>query len=183
MVVHADTLKTNVTALYTQPSKPLQFEYTSEGMHCEFTLMTIGESLTTDGAPAQRTAAQAGPSRQASNVTRASSAAQNGSMPPPPLPTSRIRDAQPRLGRRVVDHSNQASQAADQQSLFVPPDDDDSRWEPAEEQEEEQDVLGWDASGDHVSQRSIVLDLANCIGCTDADRLRQTRFCGYPCRG
>ena len=44
IVVHADTMGTIITAMYSQPSRPLQFSYTKEGMKCEFTLMTIGTS-------------------------------------------------------------------------------------------------------------------------------------------
>ena len=149
MVVHAETLKTNVTAMYTQPSKPLQFEYSADGMHCEFTLMTIGESQATDSAPAPQAATRVAPARQASNVGRTMSAASNGSMPPPPVPASRARPDQSRLGRRVVDRTEQDTQSQASQSLFVP-EDDDRQWQPAEEQEEEQDILGWDASGGHV---------------------------------
>ena len=40
MVLHAETLKTTVAAMYSVPAKPMQFSYGALGIRCEFTLMT-----------------------------------------------------------------------------------------------------------------------------------------------
>lgn len=150
MVIHAESLKTNVTALYSQPSKPLQFSYSAEGMHCEFTLMTIGEAQAGDATTmVPRPSTGAPPLRQTSESTGAAAARHNSEMPPPQAPASRLPAQQSRLGRRMPANGNQASQSQESQSLFVP-EDDDRQWEPMDEREDDQDVLGWDASGDHV---------------------------------
>lgn len=178
MVVHAESLKTNVTALYSQPSKPLQFSYSAEGMHCEFTLMTIGEAQAADTTTmVSRPAARAPSTRQTSESrTGAATARHSSEMPPPQAPASRLPAQQPRLGRRVPANGNPPNQSQESQSLFMP-EDDDRQWEPLDEREREQDILGWDASGDHVGILITSRSWLTHSGCTFACQLSRQRNC------
>lgn len=160
MVVHAETLKTTVTALYSQPSRPLQFEYNAEGMHCEFTLMTIGEAPSAESQGVSRAATRAPLTRQASESAPAKSTRSKTDMPPPPKPASNNAAEVPRLGRRNAADTCQQQPTQSSQGLFVT-DDDDRQWEPMEERENEEEMLGWDARGGNVGNPRNRSALAN----------------------
>jgi cell cycle checkpoint control protein RAD9A len=142
IVLHADTLKTNLKSYYSQPTRPLQFSYGCDGLVCEFTLMTSGDYSTTASqtpAPAVQM-----PSRENS---RLESRNRSFDMPPPAEPPSRLERAAKRRhpGSRKANSSKPA--APDPDSLFVQQDEDE-RWEPLDYNQEEE-TLGWDASADH----------------------------------
>jgi cell cycle checkpoint control protein RAD9A len=142
IVLHADTLKTNLKAFYSQPTRPLQFSYGCDGLVCEFTLMTSGDySATTSQTPAPTVQTL---SREHS---RPESRTRSFEMPPPAEPTSRLdRSAKRRHpGSRKAETPKPA--APDPDSLFVQQDEDE-RWEPLDYNQEEE-TLGWDASADH----------------------------------
>lgn len=152
MVMHAQTLNATVTAMYSQPSRPLQFSYRALGMRCEFTLMTIGGELRagTSVQPSQGTTrpTSVGPGM----VTRNSSL----DMPPPPRPGSRsIPQQLRRLGTRQSSTQSSPGPGSnhdhDPDSLFLPADGDDKEWDPAEERNDNEDMLGWDGAPDNVS--------------------------------
>lgn len=151
MVMHAQTLNATVTAMYSQPSKPLQFNYSALGMRCEFTLMTIGgEFRATTAAPASRNASRP-PSVPPTMSTRTS----NFDMPPPPRPATRSAPQQTRrLGSRQSSIQPNAERGTtsdqDPDSLFLPPDVDDSVLAPVEERNDNEDMLGWDGGPDNV---------------------------------
>lgn len=159
IVMHADTLKTNIKAFYSLPTRPLQFSYGCEGLLCEFTLMTSGDynsapSIQTSAAVLQLPNKQ--PSRAPSTATeRSASRRMRSDMPPPPEPISR-RDRSGRIrnpGSRqssITTQSNTAEQDPD--SLFIPDEEEmrmreaqeESAWAPLDYDKEE--TLGWDAS-------------------------------------
>ena len=154
-VVHADTLRTSVLAMYSQPGRPLQFTYSGEGVQCDLTLMTMGESRSTGSASVARPTTRLGATRQTSVNSRSA----DQSMPPPPLRPRSGPDA--RLGSRQPEAASALSHRGDS-PLFVPPDDDDRQWDPTEDQDQDQggDRLGWDASAENVrSSSALVLTL------------------------
>ncbi|KAF2834933.1 hypothetical protein M501DRAFT_485677 [Patellaria atrata CBS 101060] len=140
IVTHADTLRATVSAYYSDPGRPLQFSYNSNGMVCEFTLMTSSDYRGT------LTPAPTGPPSRATSATTSApldpkqSTAQ---MPPPAVPARRSRNRNRAPGSSV----RPARQSPDPESLFVP-DDDEGVWQPVENRGEE-DLLGWDASADN----------------------------------
>jgi len=153
IVIHADTLKTSLNALYSHPSRPLQFCYGSEGMSCQFTLMTSGDYTATPPTPtpAPHVMSSRQTSRAASNSTeRTDARGMRSDMPPPAEPASR-RDRSGRLrnpGTRQSSSVQGQKGQQDTESLFVPdPDEEDAAWAPLDYEKEE--TLGWDASADH----------------------------------
>jgi cell cycle checkpoint control protein RAD9A len=154
IVAHADTLDTTVGAYYSTPGRPLQFSYSKDGLHCQFTLMTVGDYNSTPSPSATTSTA-------ARNTTRAppngAPAVQNGrvtvsEMPPPAI--SNIRKPVRKLGQNGPQNGKQKSKEQDQESdsLFVPRENDDRedrRWDPTD-YENEEETLGWDASANNV---------------------------------
>lgn len=160
IVVHADTLKTNLKAFYSQPTRPLQFSYCLDGLLCEFTLMTSGDYTAAPPTPtlAPHAVGTRQTSRASSSATeRIDNRSVRSDMPPPNEPASR-RD---RTGRLRNPGSRQSSTAAqpktaqqDPESLFIPDEEDARRredeedaWAPLDYDKEE--TLGWDASAHH----------------------------------
>lgn len=173
VIAHAETADAILTARYTRPCRPLQLAYEFEGVKSEFTLMTRGEPSNEDDAPnssrdstRQSLARQTQPPTQVSRDARRLPGNNNGQrpMPPPaaapPAATAR-RDrlvrpltGTPSASRGVGSNTqNERPPAAsmDFDSLFVPADD-DRQWDvPNDDEEAQEDVLGWDATGDQVS--------------------------------
>lgn len=174
--MHAETLKSSIQAQYSIPTRPMQLSYHEDSMHCEFTLMTIGDyrSSSATPTPVSRRNLPTAPigqrqSQQSSRqVTRnedlhVNDAARNRVMPPPAQPASRSFTGDPsmRSNSRSVEqgHASQRRSrpsppppkaSVDPESLFLPADDD----EPWDERnfEDEEDTLGWDASVDNVGR-------------------------------
>ncbi|KAI4275507.1 MAG: hypothetical protein L6R38_005849 [Xanthoria sp. 2 TBL-2021] len=174
IVLHAETLKTNVQAYYSLPTRPIQLTYNENGVDCEFTLMTIGDyqgssmtpaPISVRGSPATLTASL--PLRQASlqptqgNTVRGVEEQQKEAMPPPSQPASRSFPRTPQmqsgpgsfrpesLSQRTSRPSPPPPKASlDPESLFLPAGDDDRQWDETN-YEDEEDTLGWDASGNH----------------------------------
>ncbi|KAF2729045.1 hypothetical protein EJ04DRAFT_546502 [Polyplosphaeria fusca] len=149
IVSHADTLKTSLKAYYSQPTRPLQFSYGCDGLLCEFTLMTSGDS----NAAATPAAAIQSPSRgnsraRSSTSDRPSNTTSRPEMPPPVEPASRRAPKRRLPGSRPVTEPRRPEPDAD--SLFVQQEEDDARWEPVDYNKEEE-TLGWDASADHAA--------------------------------
>ncbi|KAF3491455.1 DNA repair protein rad9 [Arthroderma uncinatum] len=173
IILHADTLKTQITARYTRPCRPLQFSYDVPGMMCEFTLMTRGEGVDeTESVPSQTNVARelsARPMQQPvanAPVERGSSVRLSGreqqqqtqvqtqvrsqpqmQMPPP---ASQRQETKP-----IIPPGSLAPVAPiDHESLFVAVDDDHQWDEPRYGDEEEQeDMLRWDANLDQEALR------------------------------
>ena len=160
IVAHAETLKTSITALYSFPTRPMQFSYHEHGMQCEFTLMTIGDyrggSVTPAPAPVPRSSpaqAEAAPSHQSTAQTVAQP--KTTTMPPPNQPLSRsfTKESQSQRTQRPSPPPPKAS--LDPESLFLPVDEDDDRIWGEKSYDEEQDTLGWDASANNVNLLSL----------------------------
>ena len=150
IIMHADTMKTNVKAYYSQPTRPLQFSYGCDGLVCEFTLMTSGD-YNAAAAPPTPVPAVPAPNRitsRAASVAANVETRENRSMPPPAEPASR-QSARRQIGSRPA--SSPAPPQDDPESLFVNQnEDDDTQWEPLDYNNEEES-LGWDASADRTT--------------------------------
>lgn len=184
IVLHAETLKTNVQAYYSLPTRPIQLTYNENGVDCEFTLMTIGDyqgssmtpaPISVRGSPATLTASL--PLRQASlqptqgNTVRGVEEQQKEAMPPPSQPASRSFPRTPQmqsgpgsfrpesLSQRTSRPSPPPPKASlDPESLFLPAGDDDRQWDETN-YEDEEDTLGWDASGNHVGRTLVHMSI------------------------
>jgi cell cycle checkpoint control protein RAD9A len=148
IVIHADTLKTNLKAHYAQPARPLQFSYGCDGMLCEFTLMTSGEynAATAPTAVPQQVPTRVNSRAQSFATERSENRSMRSEMLPPSEPASRPA-AQRRIPGSRKDSSPKPAEA-ESESLFVGRDEDDSRWEPVDYNNDEE-TLGWDASAEH----------------------------------
>ncbi|KAL1968605.1 hypothetical protein VTN77DRAFT_1815 [Rasamsonia byssochlamydoides] len=149
-VIHAETVKTSITARYTRPCRPLQLAYEAEGITCEFTLMTRGEVDDDDTQNSSRAASQlsARPAQQPVSVNSSKNTSARDQMPPPPS-----RSAQPsaqaaaRKPEVPPSAASRPSQYAEFDSLFVPADD-DRQWDEHNYEEDAEDTLGWDVNAD-----------------------------------
>ena len=155
IVTHADTLKTQITTLYSHPTRPMQLSYQERGILCEFTLMTIGDYRGTSATPtpgvsrsssaapvARPTPAQ--PSNQAHVQVRPNN------MPPPTQPASRSFLREPASQRTQRPSPPPPKASLDRESLFLPAEDDDDRVWGEKNYDEDEDHIGWDASADNV---------------------------------
>ena len=52
IIMHADTLKTSITAHYSHPKRPMRLAYSQHGMQCEFVLATTGDWTNDTASPA-----------------------------------------------------------------------------------------------------------------------------------
>ena len=163
IITHAETLKTMISAMYSHPTRPLQLSYLAHGMHCQFTLMTIGEYRGGSVTPARvetRENSARPSSRQASGQAseRGRSQLDATTMPPPMQPASRTfaRDSTQRTARPSPPPPKAS---VDHESLFLPQDDEDERQWGEKNYDDDEDELGWDASADNVCLFS-----KSCIG-------------------
>lgn len=142
-------MKKSLTARYSQPTRPLQFNYGMEGLLCEFTLMTIGDFR---GTPAPSIArGQTASSQQTPRTSHATSGqpgprSAQSDMPPPAHPaswtSSRLRH---RTGSAKVPPVERV-ESRESEGLFVAPGDEDRQWDPTEYRDDDEEMLGWDAS-------------------------------------
>ena len=143
VITHAETLKHYITALYSVPTRPLQLVYGSEGMQCEFTLMTTGEIQGAAIPPPTKNVAMpsvAEPAKANETVSE--------TMQPPSIPAS--RSAARRLNQiSATSRSTTKRNEQESDSLFVPLADEDREWDPQDHRENDE-VLGWDASATNV---------------------------------
>ena len=155
--MHAETLRSTVTAQFSNPTRPMQLAYAVNGMHCEFTLMTIGEyrassvtpapaiALNNSVTPSVRQTPRESPLVQAS-VRQAS----NSSMLPPLQPALRIFTGET-AGQRPVRPSPPPPKASlDDESLFISMENDDERKWGERNFDEDEDTLGWDPNSNNV---------------------------------
>ncbi|KAL8922634.1 MAG: hypothetical protein Q9172_003508 [Xanthocarpia lactea] len=162
IVSHAETLQTNVQAYYSFPTRPIQLTYSENGVACELTLMTIGDYQGSSLTPAPisvrgSSATPSRPSRQAfiqpreDNVNQVANEQRKEIMPPPSQPASRSFRPES-LSQRPSRPSPPPPKASlDPESLFLPAGDDDRQWD-ERNFEDEEDILGWDVSGNHVGR-------------------------------
>lgn len=150
IVLHADTLKTSISALYSHPTRPMQLSYAENGMHSEFTLQTLGEcrGVSTTSAPAPpvvRQQTSRPPTRHSVQglILREPHENTAESMPPPPQPITR---SFPRLAsQRTTRPSPPPPRASiNEESLFVPDDEEEERiWGDKSYEEEDEGELRW----------------------------------------
>lgn len=157
IVVHADTLKSSISALYSYPTRPLQLSCHGHGIDCEYTLATIGEyrgGSETPAPPTTRAGSAQAPTKapireeMRQDIQRQPSE----SMPPPAEPASR-RFTRPPPSQQVQRPSPPPPKASlDPDSLFLPAEaeDDDRVWG-ERNYEDEDDMLGWDLNANTVS--------------------------------
>ena len=161
IATHAESLKTNITAQYSVPTRPMQFAYTESGMQCEFTLMTIGEyrgsSLTPAPAGSRQTSTvplqerQQRPSSRQRNVIPNVEASKTIMAPPPP-PANR------RLNKEATGSSTQRPSppppkpSLDLDSLFLPQYDDEDRQWGETMYDDHEDTVGWSATALNVGR-------------------------------
>lgn len=118
-----------------------------------------------DASTRQPSVASGMPSRQASHAVVQTVEERNTEMAPPPKPASvagpRERRVLGSLGRQISQATTTTSNAdPDPESLFMPQgDEDDSRFDPTNFDEEPEEMLGWDANADVVSQGSCSVEL------------------------
>lgn len=137
-----------MSASYSQPGRPLQFSHGRDGMHSEFTLMTIGETRNMPTPSESRAGSTiAGSRSQPSASAEANQRNKTTAMPPPSRPASRILK-QPGSAKPI---SPSPRPSEEFESLFVPaePSAEEQQWDPAQYQDEEE-TLGWDASASNV---------------------------------
>jgi len=149
-VIHADTLKAAMTARYTSACRPLQLAYESEGITCEFTLMTRGEvnengSEVITSRPVSQLSAKlmARPASHSRNVARTLVGKNKLSQLKGTAESSRLSTSGHAQGPPAAPHKP----SIDIDSLFVPIDD-DRQWDEARYEEDTEDRLGWDATAD-----------------------------------
>lgn len=151
IVNHADTLKVSISAIYSNPGRPLQLSYEDHGMRCEMTLTTTGESRSTSVTPAPSANANANRNELQTTVNSRNPSVQPSraptvDMPPPVQPASRsfTRDSASQRPSRPSPPPTRAS--VNEQSLFLDDDTnaDDSKWdEPTFDGNEDEGELRW----------------------------------------
>ncbi|KAF2473333.1 uncharacterized protein BDR25DRAFT_257712 [Lindgomyces ingoldianus] len=146
IVIHADTLKTNLKAYYSQPTRPLQFNYGCDGFLCEFTLMTSGDYAGLTPTPAPQISSRSDSRAQSTTSERTENRGKRPEMPPPAEPASRRTARRRNPGSRRAKSPKQGD--PDPESLFVGREEEDRSWDPVDYNNEEE-TLGWDASADH----------------------------------
>lgn len=156
IVTHADTLKTSLKAFYSQPTRPLQFSYSTGGLACEFTLMTSGDLDNTPMPASGPAPVNRGQSRaQSVSSERTEASRVRPAMPPPVEPASRRATRRRNPGSRRPTSPKLTDRDPDPESLFVRHDEEeDNRWEPMDFNQEEE-TLGWDASAQNVSNNIL----------------------------
>ncbi|KAI1803108.1 Rad9-domain-containing protein [Daldinia bambusicola] len=153
IIQHANSLGSQIMALYSVPTKPLLLKYEGDGIQCEFLLMTVGER----GAPGQkskknRSGAKGPKPPQLEAAT--SRAASHAPTPVPriaPQPQAPRPEPVPSLRPSITRPSQRPPPATfESESLFVPQDD-EGQWDPVnvgEDEEEENARLEWDIRDD-----------------------------------
>jgi cell cycle checkpoint control protein RAD9A len=172
IVAHADTLDAVTNTFYSTPGRPLQFSYSKDGLHCQFTLMTVGDYTPTTSTTATSAAVTVAPSRASSRArsvagtTSETDRSENGrsfasDMRPPAVPNTRkpVR----KLGQKETNGGTKTAQQEDNDdSLFVPMGEEDRRWDPTD-YENDEETLAWDASANNVSSSGLCMPLPRSL--------------------
>ncbi|TGO46368.1 hypothetical protein BCON_0329g00070 [Botryotinia convoluta] len=154
IIAHAGITNTNIRALYSNPSSPMQLTYSEGGLQCEFILMTTGEARAASATPATngsravlKKPAIRQPLEAASSLKRTRSGSEMAA-PVGPNP-SLVRE---NTRRKVSRPSPPPPQPSIQsQALFMPANDDDRRWDPVDYEDEDNEMLLWDVTVDESS--------------------------------
>lgn len=177
IAIHAETLRGPVTARFSYPNRPLQFDYQNFGIHSEFTLMTTGDRRAGSSAPKPDAKyVSTRPNGTSSSRQPSIAPMQGGSRtlseqyPPSRTSASKPLSSQSQrapLGQQARTTSGTVAvdeEDPDPDSLFVPDGgaDDDQAWDAANYDNDEDEMLGWDASNDNftASMRPTIRDLS-----------------------
>jgi cell cycle checkpoint control protein RAD9A len=155
---HAQMTSGALTTSYSNPGRPMKLSYSTDGVLCEFILMTVGEkdALTQKHRNPRASAAKAAATQLDAASHRGSSVG-NDNQPNPPPTASRqpqktpIRPRQPAFEIRPSPMPPPTTARSD--SLFVDQAEDDEQWEPVnpdEEEVEENGRLEWNATNEPV---------------------------------
>jgi len=174
---HAQIISGDLTTCYSSPGRPMKLSYNSDGVFCEFILMTVGEEdaigqkhknprANSAAARATRPELDSGARRGSSvvneNKNRNSQAAQvqTSLRNPAPQHKTPIRPRQPQFEIRPQPNQQPnppppaSARSTRSDSLFVGQADDDQQWEPLNPEEEEDegqnDRLEWNSNNEPV---------------------------------
>ncbi|KAJ4304291.1 hypothetical protein N0V88_001904 [Collariella sp. IMI 366227] len=157
---HAQMTSGALTTSYSNPGRPMKLSYSTDGVLCEFILMTVGEkdAMTQKHKNPRASAAKAVRPELDSGSHRGSSVANNENQQAPSEPSSRSLQqktpAQPRNSAFEIRPQPMAPPAtAQSESLFVGQGEEDEQWEPVnpeEEEDEESARLEWNATNEPV---------------------------------
>ncbi|KAH6849860.1 Rad9-domain-containing protein [Chaetomium sp. MPI-CAGE-AT-0009] len=152
---HAQMTSGALTTSYSNPGRPMKLSYSTDGVLCEFILMTVGEK----DALAQkhknpRASVAKTPAPHLDSASHRGSSAANDNQPDPPAskPPQQKTPIRPRHHAFEMRPSPMPPPAtAQSESLFVDQGEDDEQWEPVnpdEEEEEETGRLEWNATNE-----------------------------------
>ncbi|KAK4456241.1 hypothetical protein QBC34DRAFT_287441 [Podospora aff. communis PSN243] len=173
---HAQMISGDLTTCYSNPGRPMKLSYNSDGVLCEFIMMTIGEEdamgqrhktgrAKSAASNAGRRELDSGGRRSSSVVTE--SQARNTQAKPQTQPQAQSslrnptaqqktppRPRQPGFDIRPQPNPPPSARSTRSDSLFVGQVDDDQQWEPLNEDEEEDeaqdDRLEWNSNNEPV---------------------------------
>lgn len=161
IVTHAETLRGSISAHFSHPTRPLQFTYQSQGIYCEYTLMTTGDFRGASSTPNVSFISTRSSARPPSMTPQASVGRIDGAMPPPPRPNNGKPASS--LGQRSSSNGllrppsgALAAPDVDLESLFVPSDEEAQFWDPPNYEQNDddgQEVLGWDTNSQQRRMR------------------------------
>jgi cell cycle checkpoint control protein RAD9A len=156
---HAQMTSGALTTSYSNPGRPMKLSYSTDGVLCEFILMTVGEKdamVQKHKTPRAKAAKTPGP--QLDSASHRGSSIANDNRPDPSALASRppqqkapIRPRQSAFEIRPSPMPPPPTARSD--SLFVDQAEDDEQWEPVnpdEEEEEENGRLEWNATDEPV---------------------------------
>ncbi|KAK4146152.1 uncharacterized protein C8A04DRAFT_35142 [Dichotomopilus funicola] len=151
---HAQMTSGALTSSYSNPGRPMKLSYGTDGVLCEFILMTVGEkdALTQKHKNPRGGVAKVTPAPQLDAASHRGSSVTGGNQPEPPAlrpPQHKtpIRTRHPAFEMRPSPVPPPATTRSD--SLFVDQDENDEQWEPVnpdEEEEEDTGRLEWNAT-------------------------------------
>ncbi|RMZ87546.1 hypothetical protein DV736_g5231, partial [Chaetothyriales sp. CBS 134916] len=165
IVAHAETMRAQVTARYSQGNRPMQISYESGGANAEFTLMTratsesASSSVTRNSTPARNLSVQAASvarERQGRPEDAGSSQPASQMRPPPARSLREQMRKVPTISRGSSRESPPPPSASiNPDSLFIPADDDDRHWDEPNFDIEPEDIVTWDHTSASTSLRKI----------------------------
>lgn len=170
---HAQMTSGELSTSYSNPGRPMKLSYGTDGVLCEFILMTVSEkdAMTQKHKNPQPSAAKAA-RQELDSVSHRGSSVVNDNQQVPPQPASnppqQKTPARPRQTAFEIRPQPMPPPATDRsESLFVNQADDDEQWEPVdtnEDEEEEDNVrLEWNATNEPVPLNSPCPDLSSSL--------------------
>jgi cell cycle checkpoint control protein RAD9A len=154
---HAQMTSGALATSYSNPGRPMKLSYSTDGVLCEFILMTVGEKdALTQKHKNPRASAARTPAPPLDAASHRGSSAANDNQPDPPAskPPQQKTPIRPRHHVFEMRPSPMPPPAtARSESLFVEQNEDDEQWEPVnpdEEEEEETGRLEWNATNEPV---------------------------------